>query len=494
MYREELFQASPSCKTTAAEKAGSQSDRKSFLLHLRPRYYLAGSISFGNTYYLGFFSTLFLIIEVATGILLMVVYTPTPAAAYQSILGLAVIPFGQLFRDLHRLGGDLLVFVAFLHLLRVAVGGAYKGPRQYTWLTGILLFLLLMALAFSGYLLPWDQLSYWAVTVGTSLFGVIPVVGAWLVEILRGGQEIGASGLLRFYVLHVVLLPAAVLPLLAAHYYRVARLHGISLPICTTARRDSDDLRPVPLWPTVVVRELRLTLIALIVLLTITAYFYEAPLGPAADPQHTPLAIQAPWFFLWVQGLLAFSPSVGFGLALASALVLWLFFLPWHDRAQRRPIGQRPRFSCILLGSLGLLVFLTILEVRGKEPINQGAATILDSLAPVDGHGPLHALAYEELTPGIYKLGNGSLENDLSPGLRSVLAEIDHRLQLERAGQALSGNPALVIIETIQAGVKKITLRHSRHQQDPTASSTFEQTIYRHGFGGKGAFDEAESH
>jgi len=465
----------------------------SFFLHLRPRQYSAGSIHFCNTFYLGFFTTLFLAVEVLTGVLLMVYYTPTPASAYQSIQNLALVPFGQLLRDLHRLAGDLLVFSAFLHMLRVAVSGSYKGPRRSTWLTGCLLLFFIIALAFSGYLLPWDQLSYWAVTVGTGLFGALPGIGPWLVEILRGGSEIGADGLLRFYVLHVVLIPLVVLPLLAIHYYRVARLHGISLPICTAARRDNDDLRPVPLWPTVVMRELQVTLASLFMLIAVVAFAYDAPLGQPANPLHTPTHIEAPWFFLWAQGLLGICPATLPALALIVTSGLLVFFLPWYDRTQRRSRGQRPLFAFTLIISLGLLLLLTFLGTRQQQPVGHSPETLLEVLVPQDGQGHLHGLAYDELTPGVHTVGSTKTDRKISSGLERLLTLIDSRLRGAADNQRLSDMSSVLIIETIQPQVKRITLRQSVHFDDSVAPRTFERTIYRHGFGETPLLSEAKN-
>lgn len=154
MYNGDFFQISLRGEQRVEAKSRILPGISSFFLHLRPRHYPAGSIQFSNTLYLGFFTALFLAVEVLTGILLMVYYTPTPASAYQSVQSLALIPFGQLLRDLHRLVGDLLVLSAFLHMLRVVVSGSYKGPRRFTWLTGTLLFFLFCRLPSAAICFP----------------------------------------------------------------------------------------------------------------------------------------------------------------------------------------------------------------------------------------------------------------------------------------------------------------------------------------------------
>ena len=186
---------------------------------------------FTHTFRLGFFTTFLFVVEVITGFVLMIYYVPTPEGAYSSIQRLlTAVPFGELMRDVHRLAAEGMVIFAVLHMLRTFVTGSYKRERSFTWLTGVVLLLVTLFLSFSGYLLPWDQLAYWAVTIGTSMAAAVPVVGPDLNVLLRGSESIGADGLLRFYQLHVILLPLAVFAVLSVHYYRVARKHGISLP------------------------------------------------------------------------------------------------------------------------------------------------------------------------------------------------------------------------------------------------------------------------
>ncbi len=483
MYNGDFFSSSLHREDRAEAKSRVLPGISSFFFHLRPRYYPAGAIKFSNTYYLGFFTSLFLVGEVITGVLLMVYYTPTPAEAYKSIQTLALVPFGQHLRDLHRLAGDLLVLFAFLHMLRVAVSGACQGLRRFTWITGILLFFLIQALAFSGYLLPWDQLSYWAVTVGTGLFGALPWIGPWLLEILRGGPEIEAGGLLRFYVLHVVLLPLVVLPLIAMHYYRIVRLHGISLPICTAPRKNSADRQTVPLWPTVLLRELQISLAAIFILIAVVAFAYDAPLGAPANPLHTPSHIAAPWFFLWAQGLLGICPGTLTALTLIVTSGVLLVFFPWYAARLGRPFRQGPRFALILMSILGLLGFLTFLGARVQQPDGHSPDSLLDSLIPLEGRGALHALAYDDLTLGVHRIGGVVADKEISHDLEQLLVLIDSRLRNAADGQGLANIAGVLIIEGIQAGVKRLTLRMTIHQDESTAPSTIERTVYRHNFG-----------
>ena len=206
-----------------------------FFAHLRPKYYEKASTKFSHTFALGYLSVYMFLLETLTGVILMVFYTPSDRRAYEDIIKImSAIPFGQLMRDIHRVGAELMVLIVVLHMTRVFLTGSFKPPaRGFTWLTGVILLILTFALSFSGYLLPWDQLAYWAVTIGTSMAKSVPpkeIVGYYSNLIMRGGDTINQNGLLRFYLMHVFGLPAITLVLISVHYYRVARSHGISLP------------------------------------------------------------------------------------------------------------------------------------------------------------------------------------------------------------------------------------------------------------------------
>ncbi len=174
-------------------------------------------------------ATLFVaVLQVVTGILLTLYYVPTPDHAYDSVMYITTqLPAGWLIRGLHHWGASAMVVLTALHLLRVFIYGAYKYPREVTWLTGVGLLLVVVGFGFTGYLLPWDQKAYWATTVGTRIAGVAPVVGPWILKIARGGTDLSAVTLARFFGTHVWVLPGALLTLLAVHLYLVIRI-GIS--------------------------------------------------------------------------------------------------------------------------------------------------------------------------------------------------------------------------------------------------------------------------
>lgn len=167
-------------------------------------------------------------LQIVTGILLTIYYVATPDHAYDSVVYItSQVPAGWLIRGLHHWGAGAMVVLTVLHMLRVFFYGAYKFPREVTWLTGVGLLLIVVGFGFTGYLLPWDQKAYWATTVGTRIAGVVPGLGPWILRIMRGGEDITAVTLARFFGVHVWVLPACLLSLLLVHLYLVIRI-GIS--------------------------------------------------------------------------------------------------------------------------------------------------------------------------------------------------------------------------------------------------------------------------
>jgi quinol-cytochrome oxidoreductase complex cytochrome b subunit len=183
------------------------------------------------------------IVEVVTGILLMFYYRPVAEYAYLDMKYLQFdVPFGIILRNIHRWGAHLMVVTVMLHMLRVFLTGSYKHPREFNWVVGVNLLVLTLLLSFTGYLLPWDQLAYWAITVGTNMINAAPLIGHEgpfsvvnkyndIRFVLLGGTEIGANALLRFYVLHIMVLPLAGIIFIAVHFWRVRKDGGISRPL-----------------------------------------------------------------------------------------------------------------------------------------------------------------------------------------------------------------------------------------------------------------------
>ena len=170
------------------------------------------------------------IMQIVTGILLTIYYVPTPDHAYDSVSYITTqVPAGWLIRGLHHWGASAMVVLVILHMLRVILYGAYKFPREVTWLTGVALLLVVIGFGFTGYLLPWDQKAYWATTVGTRIAGTPPFIGDWILQVMRGGEELTAITLARFFGVHVWVLPLTLLTLIGIHMYLVIRI-GISAP------------------------------------------------------------------------------------------------------------------------------------------------------------------------------------------------------------------------------------------------------------------------
>jgi quinol-cytochrome oxidoreductase complex cytochrome b subunit len=195
-----------------------------FFLHIYPVKVPKEVVGVRTTLRLGFIATTLFGILFVSGMYLMFFYHPAPPDAYFDMHTLSTtVTFGQFVRNVHRWAAHLMVLVVFLHLMRVFYSGAYKAPRQFNWVLGVILLLLTLLLSFTGYLLPWDQLSYWAITVGTNIAGYVPLIGSHVRSLMLGGNEVGANTLLRFYVLHIYFLPALMVVIVAVHIWRVRK-------------------------------------------------------------------------------------------------------------------------------------------------------------------------------------------------------------------------------------------------------------------------------
>ncbi len=198
--------------------------------HLHPVKVSRKSLKATYTFGLGVLTTALFLELAMTGLLLMFYYVPSVERAFNDIVGLqTVVPFGQLLRNLHRWGAHLMVITTILHMVRVFYTGAYKPPREFNWVVGVLLLVLTLGASFTGYLLPWDQLSFWAITVGTSIVSYVPTIGATIRQILLGGPEVGQEALTRFYALHIMVIPAVMLLLIGLHLWRVRKDGGLAV-------------------------------------------------------------------------------------------------------------------------------------------------------------------------------------------------------------------------------------------------------------------------
>ena len=269
-------------------------------LHLHPVKVKRHALKFNYTFGLGGLSLLLFIVEAVTGAFLMFYYVPSVERAFFDMKDLRfAVYFGVLMRNMHRWAAHGMVAVVFLHMCRVFYTAAYKTPREFNWVLGVFLFVVTLAFSYTGYLLPWDQLAYWAVTICTSMLGYIPICGPWLLELFRGGSEVGGPTLANFFVLHVAFIPGSLFVLMLWHFWLVRRAGGL-----VQVKKDEQvPVDRVPTVPDLVVREAAFGLL-LIAFVLILAIVWDAPLLEQANPGMSPNPAKAPWYFLGFQELL----------------------------------------------------------------------------------------------------------------------------------------------------------------------------------------------
>lgn len=345
-----------------------------FFLHIHPVKVHRNTLRPLYTLGLGLMSTFLFLILSVTGILLMFYYVPSTTQAYDRMLDLrGSVAFGTFLRNMHRWSAHGMVAVVFLHMCRVFLTGSYKKPREFNWVIGVLLFLITLFLSFTGYLLPWDQLAFWAITVGTAIAGYAPVMGAQIKFLLLGDATVGQEALLRFYVLHVAVLPAVMILLIAIHFWRIRKDGGLSrpeeedapsaeVPVAVTVRAvplAKDKLyglqgfvraqvakvgnvpdRSVFAWPNLLLAELFVFVLTLAVILVVSLFF-NAPLEEPVNIMHPPNPAKAPWYFLGLQELVSYSAFWG-GVGIPTIFVILLILSPYLDR---RPGGVGKWFA-----------------------------------------------------------------------------------------------------------------------------------------------------
>lgn len=355
----------------------AQTSFTNFFLHLHPvkvnRHTLKASYTMG----LGLISLYLFIVLTVTGILLMFYYVPATSQAYDRMLDLrGAVAFGTFLRNMHRWSAHGMVAVVFLHMCRVFFTGSYKPPREFNWVLGVVLFLLTLFSSFTGYLLPWDQLAFWAITVGASIAGYAPFVGADVKFLLLGDTTVGQEALLRFYVLHVAVLPVVMTFLVAFHFWRIRKDGGLSRPpeadavpasagtaspapalaMIGAAEGPVSVIRPkhygvqglvrgpfakvgnVPdntvfSWPNLLMAELFVFAITVVGVLVVSMLF-DAPLEEPVNILHPPNPAKAPWYFLGLQEMVSYSAFWG-GVGIPTIEVLILLIVPYIDRSKR---------------------------------------------------------------------------------------------------------------------------------------------------------------
>ncbi|MGD8346736.1 MAG: cytochrome b N-terminal domain-containing protein, partial [Lysobacterales bacterium] len=289
------------------------------------------------TWALGVASTTLLAVLVLTGFLLKFVYEPHPTHAYDSIVYLiGDVPYGQLLRNMHRWSAYAILLTAFLHLLRVFYTSAFHAPRQFNWVVGLGLFAAIVISNFTGYLLPWDQISYWAITISTSMLDYLPWLGAPLKQFILGGTEPGPATLMNFYAIHTAIVPVVLLFLLPFHFWRIRKAGGVVIP------RGVDEPLPDPLpmastVPHLLTREIAMVLVVLAVLISASMVF-NAPLAEQANPGLSPNPTKAPWYFMGIQEILMHFHPLFAAVVIPLTLTVALLCIPWY-RFDSRPAG-----------------------------------------------------------------------------------------------------------------------------------------------------------
>jgi quinol-cytochrome oxidoreductase complex cytochrome b subunit len=363
--------------------------REWLALHARPVRVRESTLPFTHTFGLGGMSMVLVMLLMGTGVLLMLAYEPTPATAYRSIEALQEdYLFGGLVRNVHHWSANLLVAVALLHMLRTLVTGGFHGLRRFNWVIGLALLAGVLAANFSGYLLPWDQLSYWAVTICTGMLGYIPWAGQWLQGVMRGGQEVGASTLVMYYAFHTTVIPVTVLVLMAFHFWRVRKAGGVVDPEPEAGDGDGDPVY-VSTLPHLLMRELAVGL-ALVATVLVFSVLVDAPLGAPANPGMSPNPAKAPWYFLGFQELqLHFDPLFAI---LIVPVVGALFFMaipylryapelsgPWFLTRT----GRKTAALAALTGAIATAVMVVVDEIWLQTGSGSGSPFLLRGILPV---------------------------------------------------------------------------------------------------------------
>jgi cytochrome b-561 len=403
----------------ASDRESGDAVVANFLLHWFPAKSYKPSLSWSYSFWLGTISAALLLLLTVSGLPLLFLYIPSVERAYASVKDIEyVITFGFWIRAVHRISAHLMVAVVFLHMARVFLTGAYKNgagggqKREWNWVLGVAMLLATLFLSFTGYLLPWDQLAFWAVTVGTNIASSIPGIGPKIRELLIGGRAIEQPTLIRFYVLHVLLLPGGLAGLFLYHMWRIRKDGGLAradsaatLPkpaevapsktktytLLGVARGTSPVIRASTLEaPDTTVnsvpdlaRRAAIVVLGTIALVSILSVFLRSPLEEPANALVTPNPAKAPWYFLWLQeivtdttfriGSLTVNGAFLGGVLLPGALILLLTLWPWLDRSPAAAAGlwfprSRRAQNAVFLGLALAVILLTVVGTFLRGP------------------------------------------------------------------------------------------------------------------------------
>ncbi len=403
----------------ASDRQAGDAVVSNFVLHWFPAKALQASLEWRYSLWLGTVSAALLLLLVVSGLPLLFLHVPSVERAYGSVKDIEyVVTFGYWIRSVHRFAAHFMVAAVFLHLVRVFLTGAYKNGsgrnqnRQWNWVMGVAMLLVTLFLSFTGYLLPWDQLAYWAVTVGTNIASAVPLVGDQIRELMLGGRTIDQPTLIRFYALHVIVLPGALGVLFAYHMWRIRKDGGLASADHTSTLPAGVEVPPAPTktytllgvargtGPTVratsveaqgttvnsvpdLTRRIAIVVLGTIAAVSILAVFVHSPLEEAANPLVTPNPAKAPWYFLWLQEIVtdttlklgSFTVNGAFvgGVILPGILVGLLTAWPWLDRSPAGAAGRwfprsRRTQNLVFLAIVLLVLVLTFVGTFCRGP------------------------------------------------------------------------------------------------------------------------------
>ena len=339
---------------------------------------------------LGSMSLFLFISQVLTGILLLIYYRPTVDEAFESVKFIMTEAHsGWLYRQIHAWGANLMVIVVFLHMLRTFITGSFKKPREITWIIGVFLFILTLVFGFTGYLLPWNQLAYWATTVGTEIAGAVPWVGEFIKTLMRGGPNVGSETLSRFFVIHVIILPWTVFFLIAIHLFLV-RYQGIATMDPVDAEIKPTKKTGIPFFPDHLLKEGIIFFILLGILISLSILL-PFELGEKADPLQTPHSIKPEWYFLPMYHVLKYFPKL-IGIFVVSLAPLLLLIWPFLDKSRERHLFKRPVSMAI-----GVLTILSLLVFGFLGHVSETEKTFFGKKYKFDIYGMPHAVSLDDI-------------------------------------------------------------------------------------------------
>ena len=338
------------------------------------------------TFTLGSICALLFVVQGVTGMLLAAYYNPSPEHAYQAIdYIMKEVTMGRVIRGIHHWGAGAMVIAVFVHMVANFYYGAYKSPRELTWIAGVGLFLLTLAFGFTGYLLPWDQKAFWATVVGTSVPQDVPLIGDFITHLMRGGEQVSGLTLTRFYAIHILILPSLMLFLIGAHVYLV-RIHDIA------GHWNPDHpgkQRHHPFFPD----HLFKSAVAFCIVFTgvvLLAIFVDPPreeIAMTPDPTYLP---RPEWYYMWLFKLLTYfsgkTETIG-TLAIPLVAVLFLVFLPFLGRLPLRSPADRPLAIAAGATCLVAIIYLSLMGLADSRPYGEDVVVPDRELTPVEREG-----------------------------------------------------------------------------------------------------------